>query len=649
MITTYAGLGVAAVLGLGGWLMAQQRDKATGQPIRVLVRLGTLLAALGLLLGLLTLPGTGFEPQAYAAGLLGVLVVGLLLVRGAARRAVGWTSAGEAATTAVGLAWARTARALWALLAAAGGLSLAGVLVARGEPLAGVLGAALALAPVRWWLGSAWRRESARTGVERAMAGLLSGGQEWDAREADHRGAPIRAKFDAGQQPTRITAPLPPAWAVSRTEELEAEVHGRLAAWGQAWLVKPNPSRRTLRVDRAELLPASVAYDLAPSAPSRWAVPIGIAQVSRRAEKAGAGQFGATFVFWWDLAKSPHALIVGLTGGGKSGTAYVVITGWLRNGNQVVLLDPKRVEFTPFAGRRGVRRVETELPGITTALEAAVEEMEARYRAMQRAGKRKVADLSEQDRPAPLLIVVDEIFELLSPRKGSDDATKALNEMKARCASAVASIAALGRAADVHCALLCQRADRKIIEGALQNNLPTRVLQDPESAESTERHMIGLQEITPTAQVPGRAAARTQGVPEVEMQAYWLPDTDLDRWVPMASDPKLAGDLTSNPGGLPTLVRREDAVEWSMPGEPKSEEEALREEDRENEAASQSRSSESESQTGKSAKPKAGMSEGDEPKSGASDLKNPPAGKPTDPAEPAFDLGYDPMKDFEEE
>ena len=154
---TYVGLMIAATLGLGGWLCAQQRDEH-GQPRKGTVRMGTLLAAAGLLLGVVSIP-TALPAIPVAVLLLAVLAAGLLLLRGAGRRAVGWTSAAEVATTAVGLGWASPRRAIWSLLTLGASVVLAAHLAVYGGPLAGLLGALTALAPARWWLGAAYRRE----------------------------------------------------------------------------------------------------------------------------------------------------------------------------------------------------------------------------------------------------------------------------------------------------------------------------------------------------------------------------------------------------------------------------------------------------------------------------------------------------------
>lgn len=628
---------IALLLMLGGWLAAQSRDES-GQPRMGTVRVGTLLTAAGLLLGVLGVP-QGLPPLTYAGLLAVVLLVGLLLLRGGARRAIGWTSAAEAFTTAAGMAWGSPRRALVALLSAGAGLSLAVVLAGQGAPLAGLLGAALVLAPARWWMGAAWKRERTRTGVERAMAGLLAGGAEWDGATANLRGAPVKIRFDAEQIPTRVIAPLPPAWAVSKTEDLEAEIAGRLREIAPAWTVVPDPFRRLVKVTRSAVLPTVVPYE-AQDGPRR-SITVGPARISRAAAVAGLGEFGAEFPLCWDAQRSPHGLIVGLTGAGKSAAAYVVIVTWCRSGNDVWLCDPKRVEFTPLRGRQGVERVAVDLEEITATLEQAVGEMERRYRVMAEHGARNVFKLPEAQRPTPLLVVVDEVFELLAKKGGTDDLTKEINGQKARCATALSSIMALGRAADVHALLLCQRADRAVVEGSLQNNLSFRLLADPAQAGSAERHMIGLQEVEVTTSTPGRAVAKSQGVPEVELQVLWLDDDDLDRWLPVVNEeqavrpsPKTAAERAL------ALVPPEQAAEPVSLSSSETEAEALlrgREATDRDQAAPDPETSPAPAHSGTSRAP--GQQAESAPESCGSDPGNPAGVTPGNPAESGPESG----------
>lgn len=530
MTATLIGPALAAVLMLGGWLLAQTRD-SHGLPRRGLVSLGEALACAGLLLGLLAVPLT-LPPETYAVSLLAVLVFGLALIRGAGRLSIGWTSAAEIVTSAVGLGWTRPKRAVVSLLALAAGLALATWLAARGEPLAGVLGVALVLAPTRWWLPWGAARERARTGIERALAGLLSGGLEWQGPEANLRGAPVKIRFGGDAQPVSVAYPLPPNWRASAEENLEDDLRARLSRWGY-WLAHVDASARYAVAESVEPLPTMLTYK-GEAATDRGEVVLGQARLSRQAAKARDGRYGETMPFVWDARVAPHGLVVGTTGGGKSSTFRVIITAWCRNpGKRVILLDPKTTEFGLFEGRKGVMTVADTVESMTETLRKVERERERRAALCKQYGVTAVWMLPEALRPPSWLVVIDEIMDFLDKSAAQTERAKAENELRAEAADLINRIDQLARVGDIHQILAGQRLDRKVVDGRIQNNSPLRVLTGVAEAGSTERHMIGLQEVEPEVATPGRGVAKTVGVPECEVQLAYLDEGDLDDYLPL--------------------------------------------------------------------------------------------------------------------
>lgn len=248
---------LATMLLITGWFVAGSRDEQK-QPRRFLVRSGQWMALTGFLVGLLAVP-PALGALRYAIALVIFLVIGIALVRGAGRNSVGWTSTAEIVTSAVLLSWRTPRRALGSLIALTTGVSLAVWLASVPWPFAGLLGSLVALAPARWWIHAGYAREKARTGMEKAMAGVLSGGEEWDGHSAALRGAPIKIRFRADSEPDTVTYPLPPSWRESETESLEEDMRARLAAWGY-WLTRVDASKREATAENVEPLPSMISY-----------------------------------------------------------------------------------------------------------------------------------------------------------------------------------------------------------------------------------------------------------------------------------------------------------------------------------------------------------------------------------------------------
>lgn len=189
-----------------------------------------------------------------------------------------------------------------------------------------------------------------------------------------------------------------------------------------------------------------------------------------------------------DLAKMPHMIVAGTTGSGKSVLLNSILSGWLLSRTpeqmRLILVDPKRVEFTPYADLPHlVVPVITDAPKVAVCLQWAVKEMDKRLKMFQRAGVRNIASYNGRtvthqrslfggeeandtddlpERIPYIVIVVDEMSDLMM-LAGADVEPR------------VVRLAQLARAVGIHLIIATQRPDVKVITGKIKANFPARI------------------------------------------------------------------------------------------------------------------------------------------------------------------------------
>ena len=184
-----------------------------------------------------------------------------------------------------------------------------------------------------------------------------------------------------------------------------------------------------------------------------------------------------------NLAKMPHILIAGATGGGKSTCVHGFIVSILARATPeqvgLILIDPKRVELANY---RGVPHLVGEI--VTSPVKAArtlasvAAEMDSRYDVMAAAGVRHIdaynlnvraGKIRGKEKPY-LVVVVDEMADLMATSRITDDAGEPLD-----VEGTIVRIAQLARAAGIHLVLATQRPSVDVVTGLIKANVPSRL------------------------------------------------------------------------------------------------------------------------------------------------------------------------------
>ena len=182
-----------------------------------------------------------------------------------------------------------------------------------------------------------------------------------------------------------------------------------------------------------------------------------------------------------EINKTPHLLVAGSTGSGKSVCINSFIISILMRSKpdevKLILVDPKKVELSMYNGvPHLLAPVVTDPQKANIALKKMVVEMERRYDEFEKSGTKNIAGYnayvdkknenlpeSEHLRKMPyIVIIIDELADLM---------LVAAKEVQ----DSIMRITQMARAAGMHLIVATQRPSTDVITGVVKANIPSRI------------------------------------------------------------------------------------------------------------------------------------------------------------------------------
>ena len=346
------------------------------------------------------------------------------------------------------------------------------------------------------------------------------------------------------------------------------------------WMVKLDPASSRITVQPSQPMPRLAELPLVALTPAdRMRIPVGV---------AAGGQ-----IIHWEPASSPHMLLVGPTGSGKTIFINSMIDLVAARGWRIDLLDPKELSYRGYIPESlqakglppwpGINRVATSELEMESAIDDLYEELRERYYQL------KIFGVTEQQLQ-PRLAIIDEAGEMverlnafhtseakylalvekaIAEGRNPDDVVKPKGTRNPVLLK-LWSLLRLGRQAKIFVITATQRPDVNFIPGEARSNLVARVAmgkQDGPALDMVFNTRMIQQRIHETITDPdtgeklitrirGRATVDIGGGP-VSVQTFWTPDPAL----------VITGELDQN--GIDLVARQyayvcESAARWNQ-------------------------------------------------------------------------------------
>lgn len=269
-----------------------------------------------------------------------------------------------------------------------------------------------------------------------------------------------------------------PGVRISKIKNLEDDIALSLAALGIR-IIAPIPGKGTIGIEVPNSKPETVSMrsvlKSAKFQESTYELPIAL----------GKTISNETYVF--NLAKTPHLLVAGATGQGKSVGVNAIITSLLYKKHpahlKFVLVDPKMVELSIYSmiEKHYLAKMPDEESCIVTDVTKVVPvmnslciEMDNRYALLTKARVRNIVEyntkfISRKLNPnnghkfMPYIVVIIDEFADIIVQEGK------------QVEAPISRLAAKARAIGIHLIVATQRPSTDVITGVIKANFPTRI------------------------------------------------------------------------------------------------------------------------------------------------------------------------------
>ena len=268
-----------------------------------------------------------------------------------------------------------------------------------------------------------------------------------------------------GPTVTQYELELKAGTKVSKLLGIQKELELALAA-KDIRIQAPIPGKNTIGIELPNKVNASVSFKEVLSH---------LPEINEKTLLAvGLGKDIMGTVKWAEINATPHLLVAGATGSGKSVCINCIIASILMRAKpdevKLVMVDPKKVELSMYNGIPHLKApVVTDPKKASIALKNIVVEMENRYDIFEKTKNKNIKSYNafceknpEYEKMPYIVVIIDELADLmLVAAKDVEDSIMRITQM--------------ARAAGIHLIVATQRPSTDVITGVAKANIPSRI------------------------------------------------------------------------------------------------------------------------------------------------------------------------------